>query len=564
MARLVLVLLAALAAGIGLAIGRSLLYVVAGVLVLCAIGLWVRQRRKDRRREERKADRAAEAAEQDDDLSALGITDIRPRDRPQDASPSEETAAPSGGDGATEAETEEPEAAAREPEAPEEEEAPNVASGPSSDGETAAEQALAEQPPASQAEAPSSDRPAETASDPASEDKDVPSSSEPRPARAAPTDETSTEEASTDEALAALVRAARLAVGARAACLLAQEELALEYRIAAADAAAGAPALHAPRTTFSTDTALLSARAAGRPVTRRSVGRRDGGSDALAPTLLGYYREPPTADDAPEAVLLAPVPLPDDPTTYFLLFDGPDEALAGPDVLLERFARLFSQLLAAPSSGSTVPSVPSSEAPSSASSAANSAPDAHSVPKDAPAEDDSPAANGRAAAPPREPAAHDESGRDESERDDGPRPRREIVAEEISRAHDAGREMALALVYLNRAETITDQGEGEMRAAERALKARLRQAAPRDGGRVERFGELITYGVFLPYGSAEAERWAVALKDELAEASAPLEGGVSVGLALMRDPAQDPEALRENATEALREAYTTGACAIVE
>jgi hypothetical protein len=537
--------------------------------VLCAIGLWVRQRRKDRRREERKADRAAEAAEQDDDLSALGITDIRPRDRPQDASPSEETAAPSGGDGATEAETEEPEAAPREPEAPEEEEGPNVTSGPSSDGETAAEQAPAEQPPASQAEAPSSDRPAETASDPASEDRDVPSSSEPRPARAAPThetspDEESPDEESTDEALAALVRAARLAVGARAACLLAQEELALEYRIAAADAATGAPALHAPRTTFSTDTALLSARAAGRPVTRRSVGRRDGESDALAPTLLSYYCEPPAADDAPEAVLLAPVPLPDDPTTYFLLFDGPDEALAGPDVLLERFARLFSQLLAAPSSGSTVPSVPSSEAPSSASSAANAAPDANSVPKDAPAEDDSPAANGRTAAPSRGSAAHDESGHDESAREDGPRPRREIVAEEMARAHDAGREMALALVYLNRAETITDQGEGEMRAAERALKARLRQAAPRDGGRVERFGELITYGVFLPYGSAGAERWAVALKDELAEASAPLEGGVSVGLALMRDPAQDPEALRENATEALREAYTTGACAIVE
>jgi PleD family two-component response regulator len=50
----------------------------------------------------------------------------------------------------------------------------------------------------------------------------------------------------------------------------------------------------------------------------------------------------------------------------------------------------------------------------------------------------------------------------------------------------------------------------------------------------------------------------------MTEAREPLEGGVSVGLAPMRGPEQSPEDLRENATNALREAYTTGTCTVLE
>ncbi|PSQ82921.1 MAG: hypothetical protein BRD44_06330 [Bacteroidetes bacterium QS_7_67_15] len=350
------------------------------------------------------------------------------------------------------------------------------------------------------------------------------------------------------------MRAARLATGARVACLLAQEELALEYRLEAADADADAPSLHAPGTTFSTEAALLSAHAADQSVTRRSVGSSDDG-DELAPGLLGYYRQPPAGAAAPEAVLLAPVPRPDDPTSHFLLLDGARETLAGPDILLERFARLFAQLLAAPS-GAWDPSPSPEEATAPSATSASSPPSALNGSAPSPNDRSTPSA------PSQPPSRQDFSGTDSSE-EDGPRPRREIVAEEMERAHAAGREMTLALIYLNRAETITDRDDEEVRAAERALKARLRQSAPDDGGRVERFGEL-TYGVFLPHGSRDAEDWAVALQEELAAASDPLAGGVSVGLALMRSPDQDPEALREHATQALREAYTTGTCTILE
>jgi len=47
----------------------------------------------------------------------------------------------------------------------------------------------------------------------------------------------------------------------------------------------------------------------------------------------------------------------------------------------------------------------------------------------------------------------------------------------------------------------------------------------------------------------------------MAQEKGELEGGVSVGVAVWDE--EDPEALRTEATEALRKAYETGTCTIV-
>ena len=139
------------------------------------------------------------------------------------------------------------------------------------------------------------------------------------------------------------------------------------------------------------------------------------------------------------------------------------------------------------------------------------------------------------------------------------RPRREIIAEEIERATTEDRALALALIYLNRAEDVAEAGEEAVAEAEAALEQRLHDHTPE--GRVERFGEL-TYGVFLEGSTAEA--WATHLHDQLADEAGPLEGGVSIGVALLSERHQSPDALRNDATKALQEAYQTGTSTILE
>lgn len=141
------------------------------------------------------------------------------------------------------------------------------------------------------------------------------------------------------------------------------------------------------------------------------------------------------------------------------------------------------------------------------------------------------------------------------------RPRREIIVEEIDQARAQKSPLALALVHLNRAEAVADRGEREIRTAERSLAARLRQTAR--AARVERFGEL-TYGVFFHARGPEVENWAVALQRELEDSTSVLEGGVSIGIALLQDRHVDADAFRQDATDALREAFETGTCTIVE
>lgn len=141
------------------------------------------------------------------------------------------------------------------------------------------------------------------------------------------------------------------------------------------------------------------------------------------------------------------------------------------------------------------------------------------------------------------------------------RPRREIIAEEIERARSQRHPLALALIYLNRAEQVADEGGKAISDAERAMANRLELAV--NDGRLERFGEL-TYGIFQDEGVSEVEAWALQLQEELAREGDHFEGGVSIGIALLQDRHKDADEFRADATEALREAFETGATTIIE
>ena len=142
------------------------------------------------------------------------------------------------------------------------------------------------------------------------------------------------------------------------------------------------------------------------------------------------------------------------------------------------------------------------------------------------------------------------------------RPRSEIVDEEIWRAQDQGTSLALALVYLNCAEDIADEGgQRAVMQAESLLVQRLRETVR--GARVERFGELL-FGVFFKEAGEAVEQWAIRLQqDMLADSRLPGGGAVSIGIAVLDDGNASAEALRGEATQALREAFATGMPTIV-
>jgi len=327
--------------------------------------------------------------------------------------------------------------------------------------------------------------------------------------------------------LSPLLESLRAALEAETVCLLAQEEVVLEYRI---------EALTSTRTstrtdgTFETRNPLLTATMSRQPVTVRSV-------EADTIDDLGYY------EDAPDLrqVAVAPVPRPDDSTTIFLLADATDEANLGTSrarSLLEHYAETVPLLLGTTTAPTTdTDATPPTAGPTGTPRASESPSDQE--PDPTPTEEQ---ANGTSPA-----------------EDDGPRPRREIIAEEMEAADAAAEDLALILVHLNRAESIARQGESAVHSAERRLSARLRQAAP--GQRVERFGEL-TYGIFVRGGVDDVESWAADLQTAMARETGELEGGVSVGVAV-RGSRHDPQALRADATEALREAFETGTCTVV-
>lgn len=235
----------------------------------------------------------------------------------------------------------------------------------------------------------------------------------------------------------------------------------------------------------------------------RSVTVRSVGTDGVPPSSLGFYRVRAEVKE----VAFAPVPRPSTDTTaiYFLLADTKDtNRLAGnrPRTLMAQFARLTGLLL----EGANLETVEE--------------------------EDLAPAV----------------------------KPRREIIADEMKKAREDGVPLALAMVYLNRAEEVADQGEVSVMAAEQIMSKRLRDvAAP---SRVERFGEL-TYGIFY-HAPIEVDAWASRIQEALLEDPLLPEGGVSVGVAMLQKHHTGPSEFRADATVALREAYESGACTILE
>ena len=297
------------------------------------------------------------------------------------------------------------------------------------------------------------------------------------------------------------LQALRAATDSHTVCLLVQEDVMPTYRIAAA-------ASHSPDVpatgTFEIDAPLLSASMSQRAITVQPVGE-----DGIDPVLLGYYEHVPDLAQ----VAFAPVPTPSAASSYFLVVDAVDSHLKKPRA--KKIITHFAELL-----GVLIESAETEEQSTEPMTAAS-----------------------------------------EDEESSKPRPRREIIAEEIEEAMRASVPLALALVHLNEAERLAQKGKEVVADAESTLRARLERSAPRS--RVERFGEL-TFGVFYNGDVVDVEPWAERLQEEMAGIEGALAGGVSIGVAMLRDEAQSPEALREDATEALWMAYETGTCTIVE
>jgi hypothetical protein len=140
-----------------------------------------------------------------------------------------------------------------------------------------------------------------------------------------------------------------------------------------------------------------------------------------------------------------------------------------------------------------------------------------------------------------------------------PRPRRDIIQEEMDLAKEADESLMFALVYLNQAEDIASGGRLAVAAAEKALEAALHAGS---GDRVEKFGELM-FGVFRRSTEDSVEDWARDLQQQVASGRGALKGGATIGIVVRGDRHESPESLREDATRALSEAYESHAGAII-
>ena len=138
-----------------------------------------------------------------------------------------------------------------------------------------------------------------------------------------------------------------------------------------------------------------------------------------------------------------------------------------------------------------------------------------------------------------------------------PKPRREIITEEMERSRSEHHPLSLALVYLNNGE----KAEGEVAELENVFSGRLKSVAV--DARIERFGEL-TYGIFYHGAKTGIAAWASRIQDGFPKDDAQLPGGVSVWVAVMQERHQSADELRSDATAALQEAFSSGECIIVE
>ncbi len=135
------------------------------------------------------------------------------------------------------------------------------------------------------------------------------------------------------------------------------------------------------------------------------------------------------------------------------------------------------------------------------------------------------------------------------------RPRREIISEEMARTRARGHDLAMAIVYLNRAETIAATSGADKEEAEALMAYSLDNASK--STRIVQFGPL-TYGVFIYGGMEEVEAWDRRVHNIFAREQGLLEGGISVGIAILQAHHETAENFRDEAKHALLEAYTSG------
>jgi hypothetical protein len=332
------------------------------------------------------------------------------------------------------------------------------------------------------------------------------------------------------------LEAVREVLQARIVALVIQEEMVPDYRV---EALVGGPSVLRNGTEFSTRQPLLTASTAHQSVTVHSLASPE-------PTPDYDPARPPTI----KSVALAPLTRHTSPDLSFLLVDADyDLDTARVQTVLEQLANTLALVLDTQEREPTAWEVAATENGSVTwdedDLIGHEAPvaDASRVPAHRPAPSDP---------EPDENVVPDE---------DAPRPRSEIIADEMEKAHQTERTLSLVLVHLNRADTLDDKGEETVQRAEHELQQYLQECAPQ--ARVTRFGE-VTYGVFVHEPVDIVCDWAVDLHDSLAyEEEGILRGGSSVGVAVWNG--QDaPKAFRANATEALRDSYMSGHCSVID
>lgn len=135
------------------------------------------------------------------------------------------------------------------------------------------------------------------------------------------------------------------------------------------------------------------------------------------------------------------------------------------------------------------------------------------------------------------------------------RPRSEIISEEMARARARDQQLALALVYLNRAEEIAAGSDIDIEEADALMSFNLRNASRTN--RIIQFGPL-TYGVFINGGIDDVEMWDRRVHNIFGRTEGLLTGGISVGVAILHRRHESAEEFRDEAKHALVEAYNSG------
>ena len=331
------------------------------------------------------------------------------------------------------------------------------------------------------------------------------------------------------------LEAVREVLQARIVALVIQEEMVPDYRV---EALVGGPSVLRNGAAFSTQQPLLTASTAHQSVTVHPLASPE-------PTPDYDPARPPTI----KSVALAPLTRHTSPDLSFLLVDADyDLDTARVQTVLEQLADTLALVLDTQEREPTAWEVAATENGSvtwdedDLIGQETPVADASRVPAHRPA--------------PNDPEPDDDVTPDE----DAPRPRGEIIAEEMEKAHQAERPLSLVLVHLNRADALDDQGEETVQRAEHELRQYLQECAPH--AQVVRFGE-VTYGVFVHEPVDIVCDWAVDLHGSLAYEEGILRGGSSVGVAVWngQDP---PNAFRADATEALRDSYMSGHCSVID